>query len=98
MRQIDQNAGFRRGHGEIKRGTQNFRLQGAITGPAKGIAHGMIDEQASGRADQGGDIPPGGNRNGGNAHVLDNARDQTHGLVIERSSRYGDQQIDAVGF
>jgi len=72
-------------------------LHGGVAGPAKGIAHGMVDEQTSGRADQGGNISPGGNRHSGDAHILNNARDQTLGLVIERSSGYGDQQINVIG-
>ncbi len=97
LRQINQYAGRGGGDGEIQRGAQDFRLHGGIAHTPEGIPHGEIDEKTAWRTYQRGDIAPGGNIDGRYAGFFNNSRDQTHGLMVERSSRNGDQQIDGVG-
>ena len=73
-------------------------MHGGVFRLTETVAHWKVDEQTSRRVHQGGDVAPRRDGNGRYASFFYNSCNQTHGLVIEWSSRDRDQQIDAILF
>lgn len=67
-----------------------------VPGRAKGITHRMIYKETAGRFNLRSEIAAGGDTHGRNTRLFCNPAYQTHGLVIERSRRYSNQQVDFV--
>lgn len=64
---------------------QNFFISLALTGPAKGTAHGVIHKHGARRWNLGHDIEDGADDQGGNFLALDHVSDETDGLVAKGS-------------
>lgn len=94
--QVYQNARLCSRNGEVERRSQKRKLAFNIVGFAEGVAHRHVDEETARRAHERSDIPARRNIHSRNAHHFDDTRDQTHGLVIKRSSRDGYKEINAI--
>lgn len=96
VRQVDQRASLRCAGDHIEGFTQDAVLQDSIARVAKSIAHRMVDEHRAGRFHLLGDISGSGHDHGGDAGLFDDPGDQTHGLVIQGSSRDGNEHVNTI--
>ena len=78
---------------ERERVTENAPLQRGVASMTERVTHRVIDEDGARRLHLQREIARGRHQHGGDACFLDDSGDQTHGLVIERSSRYRDQDV-----
>ena len=81
---------------ELERRTQDGMLCFRIVRRAECITHRVIDEYAAGRFDLCNQVTAGCHTHRCDGVFFDDAADQTHGLVVERSGGYRNKNVDAV--
>jgi hypothetical protein len=80
----------------IQRVHEDVALHRHIMRPTEWIAHREIQEDRSRRQNLKCQVTTGTDINGRDAGFLHNPRYQTHGLVIERSGRHQDEEVDLI--
>src|SRR5581483_43203 len=92
--QVDKRPADRYPFERAHRVEQDRPLARAVERLAKRVAHWGIDEHGARRFYLCAYVAGGGNDHGGNSGFFEHARDQTDGLVVERSGRHQDGGVN----